>query len=207
LILPSARDCPAGRAASGHGGGNGGGNRRGAVIGGTVAVIVLAVIGYLVLKPSSGKSAGLTAEPTASQGPTNQPTAAKPTATGAAATPTGGASPSTAATSAAPTTSSVAVDIARVHVAVYNGSNVNQRASAVKAALVNEGFAQASVGGTVPTTATTKIFYPSNRADSAAAVAKALKMPAANVALSTTYTQVAVVIGTDWKTGDTYPAA
>jgi len=93
-----------------------------------------------------------------------------------------------------------------VHVAVYNGSNVNQRAAAVKTALVTDGFALATVGGTLPKTATTKIYYPSTRADSAAAVAKALKVPTANLTLSTMYTQVTVVIGSDWPTGNTYPA-
>jgi len=51
------------------------------------------------------------------------------------------------------------------------------------------------------------IFYPANRADSAAAVAKALKVPTAKLSQSTMYTQVTVVIGTDWPTGTTFPAA
>jgi len=93
-----------------------------------------------------------------------------------------------------------------VHVAVFNGSNVNQRAATIKTALVNDGFTLATVGGTLAKTAVTKVYYPSTRADSAAAVAKALSIPTANLSLSTMYTQVTLVIGTDWTTGNTYPA-
>jgi hypothetical protein len=64
----------------------------------------------------------------------------------------------------------------------------------------------ATIGGTLPKTAATKVYYPSTRADSAAAVAKALGIPTANLSLSTAYTEVTVVIGTDWTTGNTYPA-
>jgi hypothetical protein len=64
----------------------------------------------------------------------------------------------------------------------------------------------ATVGGTVTKTPTTKIYYPSGRSDSAAAVARALSVPSANVVQSTAYTEVTVIVGTDWSTGNTYPA-
>ena len=76
----------------------------------------------------------------------------------------------------------------------------------IKAALVTDGFALATVGGNMTKTTATKIYYPSTRADSAAAVAKALAVPTANLTLSNTYTEVTVVVGTDWTTGNTYPA-
>lgn len=123
--------------------------------------------------------------------------------------PTGGAAANASASpssSGPAATGAASVDIAKVHVVVYNGSNVNQRASMIKSALVKAGFALATVGGNMTKTTATKIFYPSTRADSAAAVAKALAVPTANLTQSNTYTEVTVVIGTDWATGDTYPA-
>jgi len=101
--------------------------------------------------------------------------------------------------------STVAVNVAAVRVAVFNGSGVNQRAASIKTALTSGGFTMATVGGTVAKTPTTKIYYPSGRSDSAAAVAHALGVPSANVVQSTTYTEVTVVIGADWSTGNTYP--
>lgn len=115
------------------------------------------------------------------------------------------ASPSAGAGSATPS-STVAVNAAEVHVAVFNGSGVNQRAASIKSALVNQGFALATVGGTDPKTPTTKVYYPATRADSAAAVAKALAIPNADLSESASYTEVTVVIGTDWPSGNAYPA-
>ena len=197
-----------------HGGNNGaaGGNRKLMIIGGTVGVVVLALIAYFVTRPSGNSGSGAVADPTsASQGPMNQTTTTPDAGAMASASATNGAmtngSGSPSASASAPgTTGAAAVDVARVHVAVFNASGISQRASMIKAALVKDGFALATVGGNMTKTTATKIFYPSTRADSAAAVAKALAVPTANLTQSNTYTEVTVVIGTDWATGDTYPA-
>jgi hypothetical protein len=193
------------------GGGNGGGNRKLAVIGGTVGVVVLALIAYFVTRPSGGSSAaGATADATTSQGAIGAATSATASSgagasPSASSNPTASTSPAASASTSAPA-GTVAVIKSEVHVAVFNGSNVNQRAATIKTALVNDGFTLATVGGTLAKTAVTKVYYPSTRADSAAAVAKALSIPTANLSLSTMYTQVTLVIGTDWTTGNTYPA-
>ncbi|HXR71292.1 LytR C-terminal domain-containing protein [Actinocrinis sp.] len=195
-----------------HGGNNGagGGNRKLAIIGGTVGVVVLALIAYFVTRPSGNPANGAVADPTsASQNKTNQttpsagPMASANATSGAAANAS--SSPSSAASGPA-ATGAASVDIARVHAAVFNASGVSQRALMIKNAMVKDGFALATVGGNMTKTAVTKVYYPSTRADSAAAVAKALAIPTANLTQSNTYTEVTVVIGTDWTTGDTYPA-
>lgn len=176
-------------------------------------MIVLALIAYFVTRPSSNSNAaGPTADATISQTSGNQPTPssvlAAPQQSAGASSSAGAsamASPSAGAGSASPS-STVAVNVAQVHVAVFNGSGVNQRAASIKAALVSHGFALATVGGTDPKTPTTMVYFPATRADSAAAVAKALAIPSTDVSESAKYTEVTVVIGTDWATGNTYPA-
>jgi LytR cell envelope-related transcriptional attenuator len=196
--------------AKAEGGGKGG-------IGGRNAVIALCVVGVLLLivavysaHSSSPNStpAGAASSPSQSAAPG---VGALPTGTAAVA---GAGASTTAATSASPSASAsassspaVAVDKAAVRVAVYNGSGVNQRAAGIKSALVTDGFTIATVGGTLAKTATTKIYYPSGRSDSAAAVATALGVPSANVTQSTAYTEVTVIVGEDWTTGNTYPGA
>lgn len=182
------------------------------VAGGTVGVVALALIAYFVTRPSgdSGGS-GATANATISQTSLNPPApssvAAAPAnsaSASAGASASGSASPSA---SGSPTsTTAVNVIKSEVHVAVYNASGVNQRAAGIKSALVTDGFSLATVGGTLAKADTTKVYYPSTRADSAAAVANALAIPSADLSLSTTYAEVTVVIGTDWASGNTFPA-
>ncbi len=204
---------------SGHGRkSSGGGNRKLAIAGGSVGVVALALIAYLVTRPSGSPSTP-TADATTSQGPTAPATSA-PASPGPSAAGAGqaSASASTAASAGASATSTgtgtgavgnpANVNVARVHVQVFNGSGVDQRAAMIKNALVTHGFALATVAGNATaTSARTTVFYPASRGDSAAAVAKALAVPNANITLSTMYTEVTVVIGTDWKTGNTYPTA
>ena len=183
------------------------------IAGGTVGVIALALIAYFLTRPSGNSNAsGPTANATISQTSMNPP--APSTAGGgpvqsanasASASASATASPSASAGKASPS-STVAVNVAQVRVSVFNGSGVNQRAASIKTALVNQGFALATVGGTDPKTPTTKVYYPSTRADSAAAVANALKIPSTDLSESANYAEVTVVIGTDWSTGNTYPA-
>ena len=124
-----------------------------------------------------------------------------------AVTPSTGAS---GAASPAPSTqaaTTVAVDKAQVHVTVLNGSGASGRASSIKDALTGGGFSLASVGGNATLTSTTKIYYPSTRSDSAAAVASALGVPSSALKVSNAYSQVTVVIGSDWTSGSTFGGA
>ncbi|WP_051450352.1 LCP family protein [Actinospica robiniae] len=95
-----------------------------------------------------------------------------------------------------------------VHAVVENGSGQNGRAGAIAQVLVSAGFTSANIiPQTAAVRATTALYYPSNRADSAAAVAQALGIPSSSMHESADYTQVTVVIGQDWKTGDMFSTA
>jgi LCP family protein required for cell wall assembly len=101
-----------------------------------------------------------------------------------------------------------AVNKAGVSVSVLNGNGTSGRASDVKATLTGDGFRSSLIStSTAATTATTAVYYPSSRADSASAVASALGIPASAVHLSSTYGVVTVVIGKDWASGGTFGAA
>ena len=104
----------------------------------------------------------------------------------------------------APASPTVAVDKAAVHVQVFNGSGVSGRASTIKDALVNDGFSLASVGGNASSAATTKIYYPSTRSDSAATVANALGLPTSVLVESNSYSGVTLVLGADWTSGTSF---
>jgi hypothetical protein len=204
-----------GRPKSGSGNGRSGGNRTLLIVGGTAGVIVLALIAYFVTRPSnnsnaSGPTANATSQTSVAVNPPAPSTPAGGPATSPAASTTAGASasasPSTSAPNSAIPSNTVAVNLALVHVQVFNGTGINQRAASIKTYLVNQGFALATVGGTDAKTPTTKVYFPSTRADSAAAVAHALAIPGNDLSVSANYTEVTVVIGTDWSSGNTYPA-
>ena len=103
-----------------------------------------------------------------------------------------------------PASPTVAVDKGQVHVQVFNASGVSGRAVTIKDALVNDGFSLASVGGNATSAVTTKIYYPSTRADSAATVANALGLPTSALVESNSYSGVTVVLGADWTSGTMY---
>jgi hypothetical protein len=122
------------------------------------------------------------------------------------ATATGTSSPAAPATSRPPTTNPESVVKAQVRVQVLNAGGGSGRASTVRGALISSGFSLATVGGNTAPTSATKVYYPPTRADSAAAVADALGLPASALTQSNTYAEVTVAIGGDWTSGTTYPA-
>jgi hypothetical protein len=70
---------------------------------------------------------------------------------------------------------------------------------------VSGGFSSANIStGNASTTSKTVVYYPADRAQSAAAVAGALGIPSSQVQESSNYPEVTVVIGTDWTSGATY---
>ena len=121
-----------------------------------------------------------------------------------------GASAPASASSDASTSGPNAANVvtSTVHAVVENGSGQNGRAAAIAKVLASDGFTSGNITTqTAPLSSTTALYYPSNRADSAAAVAQALGIPNASMHESGNYSQVTVVIGQDWKTGDTFGAA
>jgi LCP family protein required for cell wall assembly len=120
------------------------------------------------------------------------------------------AKPSTSTAPAAPTTQAavtptVAVNKAQVHVQVENGTTVNGRAGEVRTALASGGFSSSLISTTTAaSTAKTTVYYPSTRADSAAAVANTLGIPTSAMKESNAYSQVTVVIGADWTSGSSF---
>ena len=95
----------------------------------------------------------------------------------------------------------------QVHAQILNTTNVSGRASALAQALAADGFSSGNLStGNTSATSKTVVYYPSGRSDSAAAVASALGIPSAQVQQSGAYSQVTVVVGSDWTSGTTYPA-
>ncbi|MFE1878719.1 LCP family protein [Streptomyces diastatochromogenes] len=81
-----------------------------------------------------------------------------------------------------------------------------QRASAVTQVLQAKGFTQAKADITAATEAKTLLLYPSADLEGdAQAVAKALGVPLSQVRRSTDVSGVTLIVGADWRTGDTYP--
>jgi hypothetical protein len=111
--------------------------------------------------------------------------------------------PSTATSSAA------AVDVAAVRAEVENASGISGRASTVRNALVSAGFnnSELTVGNASQNSSATAVYYPSDRAQSAQAVAAALGIPSSAVHESSAYSEVTVRIGSDWASGSLYTAS
>lgn len=110
-----------------------------------------------------------------------------------------------AAASAASTSS---VITSQVHAQILNGTGVSGRASTVEQALASGGFSGSNLStGNASTTSKTVVYYPADRAQSAAAVAGALGIPSSQVQESSNYSEVTVVIGSDWTSGTTYSSS
>ncbi|WP_405555223.1 LCP family protein [Streptomyces sp. NBC_01171] len=101
----------------------------------------------------------------------------------------------------------------RLGVQVQNGTRsdtlapVSGRARAVASALGAKGYSQAQADtSAAPSADETVVRYPSADLEGdAQAVAKALGIPAKQVERSTDVSGVTVVVGADWRTGDSYP--
>jgi LCP family protein required for cell wall assembly len=139
------------------------------------------------------------------------PPAAASTASADAADPAAGVGASTDAIATATMTASdaaaAAVDDALVHVQVQNGSGITGRAAAVADALTTDGFRLAQPNGNATAEAATTVYYPADRADSAAAVADALGLPPDALQESAAHDEVTVVVGADWPSGGDYDPA
>ncbi|WKX70705.1 LCP family protein [Streptomyces sp. XD-27] len=99
-----------------------------------------------------------------------------------------------------------------IAVTVQNGTGttalgpVPQRARTIADTLVQNGFAKATADTTPTSQADTTVTYPKAELQGdALAVAKALGLPASAVRMSTSVTQVTLVVGADWREGTAYP--
>ena len=116
---------------------------------------------------------------------------------------------STATAEASPSAPSAAnVVTSEVQAQILNSTGVSGRAADIAQSLTSNGFSSGDIStGNTSSTAKTVVYYPSTRANSAAAVAGALGIPSTQMVESNTYSEVTVVIGSDWTSGATYTAA
>ena len=117
------------------------------------------------------------------------------------------AAPAKTSAPPAPTTAPPAVDKAGFTVDVYNADQVTGRAGQVAEALVSDGFTQSEAIETIATLTQTEVTYPyASDQTEAEAVAAALGLPSSAVQQSSNYGHVAVLVGTDFESGNTYAA-
>ncbi|MFF3990266.1 LCP family protein [Streptomyces sp. NPDC001797] len=97
------------------------------------------------------------------------------------------------------------VSAASVAVHVENGTGVYHRGAAIAQVLIDQGFSKETDSGNgTPSTATTSLTYPAGQKAQAQAVAEALGLPS-KVVEQGTGSQIVLLIGADWTTGDTFP--
>jgi LCP family protein required for cell wall assembly len=112
----------------------------------------------------------------------------------------------TSAPSPSPTPApSTPVDKTAVHLDVVNGSGVNHRGQVITDALAADGFTRAVRDTRIIDYSLTTLLYPSSDQAQAQAVAAALKLPTTALRSSASATGLTLQIGSDWKTGTTFP--
>ncbi|MFJ4523627.1 LCP family protein [Streptomyces sp. NPDC088810] len=119
---------------------------------------------------------------------------------------TGSGKKSVAASATAKATATAsAVPAAQITVTVENGTTVAGRASAVAAALTDEGFSPGTATANAPSPATsTTLTYGAGHKPEAQTVAKTLGLPSSHLKQGTG-TGLTLVIGSDWPSGNSYP--
>ncbi|MDW4910707.1 LCP family protein [Streptomyces sp. ADMS] len=127
----------------------------------------------------------------------------------------GGTSATKAPTASASATASTdpAADPGRIGVLVQNGTRtatltaVGGRATAVSGILSGKGFtnAAADTSGSLSLDKTVVRYPSADLAGDAQLVAKSLGIPTSSVKKSTDVSGVTVIVGADWREGDTYP--
>ncbi len=120
-------------------------------------------------------------------------------------TSTGAKSSAASATASAAPSAAPSVPASDITVQVENGTAVSGRASAIRTALVNQGFSSDSTAGDAPDAAvTTTLGYPASQAGQAKEVAAGLGLPSSALKPGTA-TQLTLVIGGDWTSGTAFP--
>ncbi|MFF0389875.1 LCP family protein [Kitasatospora sp. NPDC004615] len=128
----------------------------------------------------------------------DQPLSADPN--GASSAPPSSAPPAEA-TTAPPANSTPRKNIA---VTVRNGSGAQRRATELAQALQAAGFSKDTAAGTNLSAEQSTVRYPAGKEGDAKQVAAALGMPESAVQAGSG-SSIELVIGTDWKSGTTYP--
>lgn len=107
-----------------------------------------------------------------------------------------------------------AAPVAEIPVMVRNGTSADgqlaepQRATAVTELLTDKGFGLAKPDSTPNPQKATSVYYSNAELEGdAQAVAKALGIPLTSVKRSTDVTGIVLVVGSDWRQGDSYPKA
>ncbi|MDQ0909437.1 LCP family protein required for cell wall assembly [Streptomyces canus] len=103
-----------------------------------------------------------------------------------------------------PSATASPVSAASVAVHVENGTGVYHRGVAIAQALIDQGFSKETDSGNGTPSTATSLTYPAGQKAQAQAVAKALGLPSKAVEQGTG-SQIVLLIGTDWTTGDTFP--
>ncbi|GAA1909911.1 LCP family protein [Streptantibioticus ferralitis] len=117
------------------------------------------------------------------------------------------AAAATSKATSTPSPSPSSVPDSQIAVAVENGSGVTGRAADLAASLVDKGFSPSTSSGNAPSPAsTTTLRYPAGKQAEAQTVARALHLPAAHLKQDSSVSGVTLVIGTDWTTGNAFPA-
>jgi LCP family protein required for cell wall assembly len=105
----------------------------------------------------------------------------------------------------APTATATAVPAAQITVNVENGTGTGGRAGAIATALIGKGFNPATAGSNAPApAATTTLTYGPGEQAKAQTVARTLGLPSSHLKQGTT-AGLALVLGSDWLTGTSYP--
>jgi LCP family protein required for cell wall assembly len=87
---------------------------------------------------------------------------------------------------------------------VNNGSGAPGRAAAIAKVLTDQGFSQNTTSGNGTAAPTTTLTYPVAEQAQAKSVASALGLPSSALKQGTG-TQLVLLVGADWTTGDTFP--
>ncbi|MYS19483.1 transcriptional attenuator, LytR family [Streptomyces sp. DvalAA-14] len=93
---------------------------------------------------------------------------------------------------------------AQIAVVVRNGTGIGGRAGEIAKALIGDGFSKDTTSGNGDATPTSTLTYPAGEQAQAKSVASALGLPAAAL-VQGTGTQLVLLIGADWTTGDAFP--
>ena len=120
-------------------------------------------------------------------------------------TATASTAPSSAtANASAAATTAAAVDTGSVAVRVENGTGITGRAGAVANSLISKGYSKQTSAVTGSAATSTTLTYPAGKTAEAQAVAKTLGLKSSALKQGTG-SSIVLTIGTDWKSGVTFP--
>ncbi|MEY9841042.1 LCP family protein [Streptacidiphilus sp. EB103A] len=126
--------------------------------------------------------------------------------TAGASTSTSTASSTAGASASAAATTAAAVDTGSVAVKVENGTGITGRAGAVANSLISKGYSKQTSAVTGNAATSTTLTYPAGKSAEAQAVAKTLGLKSSALKQGSG-SGIVLTIGTDWKSGVTFPGS